>query len=376
MRKILFITTNDQTPWGGSEVLWYETALLFLKEKYAVGISIRDWLPIPKHINRLIAEGATIIERKTPKGNRTIIERVANKLFAKEPHSTYHKMLLAFKPSLIVICQGGNQDGLHWMEFCKNHQIPFMTIVQAATESWWPDTDKIEALRTGYKSALKCFFVSKANLNLTEIQIGSRLPLGKVINNPFNVNYHNNLHYPPLNGNYNLANVARHELQAKGQDVLFEVLSDPKWSNRSLTVSLYGSGIHTSHIKDLLNFFNLKNVIVKGYQDTTSIWQENHGLVLPSRFEGLPLALVEAMLCNRFGIVTDVSGNKEVIVDNVNGFVAAAPKAEYLDEAMERAWTRREEWMEIGLEAGTYIKTLVPENPINNFYNEILNAMP
>ena len=57
--------------------------------------------------------------------------------------------------------------------------------------------------------------------------------------------------------------------------------------------------------------------------------------MLPSRFEGLPLALVEAMLCPRPAVVTNVAGNTEVIEDGETGFVAAAPTAGHLDEAME-----------------------------------------
>ena len=38
-------------------------------------------------------------------------------------------------------------------------------------------------------------------------------------------------------------------------------------------------------------------------------------LVMPSRYEGLPIALVEAMLCSRPAVVTDVGGTKRTIVD-------------------------------------------------------------
>ena len=51
----------------------------------------------------------------------------------------------------------------------------------------------------------------------------------------------------------------------------------------------------------------------------------------------MPLSLVEAMLCRRPCIATDVGGNRELIRDGVNGFLAKAPTVESLDEAMNRA---------------------------------------
>jgi glycosyltransferase involved in cell wall biosynthesis len=87
--------------------------------------------------------------------------------------------------------------------------------------------------------------------------------------------------------------------------------------------------------------------------------------------EGLPLAIVEAMLCGRFCIVTDIAGNTELIEDNINGFVATAPKAECLDEAMERAWQTRESWREIGKEAYVSVRKVIPRDPIDKFMSEI-----
>ena len=81
------------------------------------------------------------------------------------------------------------------------------------------------------------------------------------------------------------------------------------------------------------------------------------------------------MLCGRLAIVTNVSGNAEVIIDNVNGFIAEAPNAVYLDAAMERAWKRKSEWKEIGQQAQNYIKTLVPEFPATVFLNDLLSKI-
>jgi glycosyltransferase involved in cell wall biosynthesis len=87
----------------------------------------------------------------------------------------------------------------------------------------------------------------------------------------------------------------------------------------------------------------------------------------------LPLALVEAMLCGRFGIVSNVSGNKEVFEDNISGFLAEAPKAEYFDAAMERAWIRKSDWETIGQLAKNKIQSLVPENPEIELYKMIVS---
>ena len=38
------------------------------------------------------------------------------------------------------------------------------------------------------------------------------------------------------------------------------------------------------------------------------IWAKNHILVMPSYYEGMPIALVEAMLSGRTAIVTDFQG--------------------------------------------------------------------
>ena len=76
-------------------------------------------------------------------------------------------------------------------------------------------------------------------------------------------------------------------------------------------------------------------------EDIEQLWTRHHALVLPSRFEGMPLSLVEAMLCGRPSIVTDVAGHRELVRDNVNGFLAKAPTVELLNEAMNRAWENR-----------------------------------
>src|SRR5262249_6902903 len=62
-------------------------------------------------------------------------------------------------------------------------------------------------------------------------------------------------------------------------------------------------------------------------------------------------ALVEAMLCGRPAVVTDIGGNAEWVSEPRNGFIAEAPSPSSFGAAMERAWQARESWNEKGLDA-------------------------
>jgi glycosyltransferase involved in cell wall biosynthesis len=107
-------------------------------------------------------------------------------------------------------------------------------------------------------------------------------------------------------------------------------------------------------------------------EDVHAIWQEHDALILPSRMEGTPLALIEAMLCSRTAIVTDVAGNGELIEDNVSGFLAKAPTEELLDEALERAWQRRGEMTALGRAARERVLEMVPADPVGDFGNRLV----
>ena len=64
--------------------------------------------------------------------------------------------------------------------------------------------------------------------------------------------------------------------------------------------------------------------------------------------EGMPLALVEAMLCGRIAVVTNVGGITEWIDHNINGFIAAEANAESFNKAMQQAFDRIDDWKTIG----------------------------
>jgi glycosyltransferase involved in cell wall biosynthesis len=285
--------------------------------------------------------------------------------------------LTARRPDLVVISQGDNYDGLHFGYLCRKLRIPYTLISQKATDHFWPPDKSRWYRRDIFRGAARCFFVSEHNRRLTEDQIGATLTNAEVVRNPYLVFANEPLPWPGREDEcLRLACVARLYVLDKGQDILLRVLAREKWKNRNLHVSFFGQGINAEALADLAARLAVRNVSFEGQtRDVPGIWKNHHALILPSRAEGLALALVEAMMCGRPAIVTKVGGNDEVLDDHVTGFLAAAPAEDPLDAALEEAWARKGELSEMGQRAALRIRELVSPNPAQDFADKLIEIV-
>ena len=136
-----------------------------------------------------------------------------------------------------------------------------------------------------------------------------------VIPNPIRVGLESPLAMPNTGEFVRMASVARLEVIWKGQDVLLETLADAKWGKRAWQLSLYGEGPDAEYLRDCARFFGLQDrVFFEGYErDVTKIWSRHHIKILPSRGEGMSLAMLKAMMCGRPVVATSVGGVAECI---------------------------------------------------------------
>lgn len=359
-------------PWGGSEELWSQAALRLHQAGHEVSASVVWWPQLSPKVTLLVEQGVKLYTRK-PQVRPSLAVRAWRRIQKRSGQTPDDFAWLARqKPDLAIIAQGGIGDGLDWMNFCRDARLPFASIVQCNWEGWWPTDKTNEVMAGAYRAAGKVFCVSHRNLELLEHQVGEPLPNGKVIWNPFIVPADLPPAWPKENGVWKLACVARLEPAAKGQDLLLQVLAQPKWRERPLEVNLFGKGSCEQNLKKLANRLQLKNIYFRGHvADVRQIWQENHLLVLPSRYEGLPLVLVEAMCCARPAVVTDIGGNAEICADGKTGFVAAAPALRFLEEALERAWHRRDDWQNMGKLARDRVDQIIPKDPVGDFCKQL-----
>lgn len=376
-KPLRFIFISSNAGWGGSEELWSAAAAVLAAAGHAVKVYKGDIDEDEPRIRRLRELSCTIRDLKRlpllPRPFFSLLSLVSySTSFAWQLARLWLGLASSRRPDLVVVSQGGNHDGLYLADLCRRAGVPYVLIMQKASDLYWPTDVRRERMRAMYTSARATYFVSQHNLELTEQQLGFVLPHASIVRNPFLVPWEPRGDWPDDRGGFRFACVGRLYPMEKGQDLLLRVLAREKWRKRPLSVTFYGSGDQRAGLEAMARHTRLTSVTFAGFvRDVAAIWTEHHGLILPSRCEGLPLVLVEAMLSGRVPIVTNIAGG-EVVDDGVTGFLAAAPTEDALDEAMERAWQRRDEWRSIGAAAATKIRTLVPADPAAVMAAELL----
>jgi len=369
--RFAFISTMFGWSWGGSEELWSQSATLLKRTGHEVQASIADWPPLSPKVTALRDLDIDIELRPTFRIGRA--RRVWNKLSFQNSRSIAR--LKQFKPDLVVISQGDYAGGFEWARICREAGIPYVIIVQCNSDLWWFETGRIDRAREAYAAASKVFCVSRSNRDQLNFQVGMQLTNTEVVWNPYCVPPEVAPAWPDESTGWRLACVARLDPSAKGHDLLLKTLARPEWRDRPVQLNCFGSGHYEDSLRRVSEMLGLKNVAFRGHvANIRSIWEENHMLVLPSRYEGLPLALVEAMWSGRPAVVTDVAGNTEMCVDNETGFVAPAPTVPLLADTLQRAWDRREDWQRMGQAARARAESQIPRDPIALFAEKLRNC--
>ena len=368
---ILFISTMEGDPWGGSEELWSRTAALLAKQGIPVGASVHGWPQLDRRIAELLRAGVDV----RPRPFKSSLFAGARRYISKEAKITFdvERSFGHSSPRLVVIANGFIVPPIELAEMCVAKGWPYTTIAQANSAAWWPRDEIAARFRKTLPLARRCFFVSASNRDLAQRQLGYAFENAEVIFNPINIE--RSLAIPwPSNSTENLlrmACVARLSAE-KGLDVLFDVLASPSWRARIWRLTLYGEGPIRDVLGRLVKTLELQDRIsFVGYVAVEKIWRENHVLIMPSRDEGLSLALVEAMWCARPVVTTNAGGNSEVIKDDVTGFVAEAAVSECLARTLERMWLQRARLQEMGKLAAASIREFVPDDPVGIFAKKL-----
>jgi glycosyltransferase involved in cell wall biosynthesis len=358
--KFLFVSSNAD--WGGSEYLWARTASVLQSLGHRCSAFVNY---DAAGLRRIMPAGIIPFKLRIPPGlSGSKINLDLDRVWRgsvrrmQPPRIAFHLKTHA-KPDLAVISQGSNYDGAGIACACIRRGIPFVLIAHKANEQHWIPDRWFSQSQEAYAKAARCFFVSERTRQVTELQLAQPVPRSEVVRNPFLVPWDDPSPWPSEDKGYEFASVARLLPLEKGQDILLSMMAETRWRERPVRLTFYGSGPCQQSLRAAASFLGLRNVAFAGEtDDVASIWKNNHLFLMPSRAEGLPIALVEAMLSNRVPVVTPLAA--EMVEDNQSGFISSGAS---FSETMERAWANRDRWPKIGIAAGDRARSLIPAEP-------------
>jgi glycosyltransferase involved in cell wall biosynthesis len=361
-------------PWGGSEELWSRAANVLLARGHDVAFNTLAWPATPAPLQKMIDRGASARFRKRWRMGRSLRSTLQKLRLTSRK---YRSWLERQQPDFVLVSFASHTDDPQIAQTCHAVGIPYAILLQAAGTHSWIDPRSIDSFRSAYEHAEKCYFVSYENRDVIEANLATQLPQAEIVDNPFNVDINAAPDWPSTNPYWKLACVARVNYSVKGQDLIPRVLRMPKWRRRPLQISIWGTD--NGNLKQLRQTIDNnklgRQITYRGVSsDIRQLWAEHHGLLLPSRAEGNSLSLIEAMICGRVPITTNVGRAGELIDNSESGFIAAAATVELIDEVLERAWQRRDDWQAMGQRAALAIRTRHSLHPAEDFADRLLEA--
>ena len=316
--KFGFYSCMNGMPWGGSEVLWQAAARRLQQENHSVTANYKWWPYKAFQLEQLEEHGGTVWRRQPPATRFSKRQLEALKSFFTRQGQA-KTWLESERPDAVMITLGYHPDRIDIADECIALGIPYAINVQCASSFFFIVGDRIDEYRRWYKNANRVFFVSEENQLNLQNNIAMKFENAEIIANPFNVPHDVDLPWPSPNPVFKLALVGRIHFQSKGHDLVVDVMKQPKWRNRNIQISFFGHDQgNKKQLEELIKLHGLeKQLIVETYRKhVTEIWEDHHALLLPSRYEGAPLVVIEAMLCNRIAIARDIGRNRVLIDDN------------------------------------------------------------
>lgn len=356
--------------WGGSEELWYAVAKETLKNGFNVDIVVFTNSPIHNKLLELQKKtNLYFINNLTPL-LPPLWKRIYFKVIGRPIEIRYanrFNFLKNIKYDCVLLSQGGATDIIYYEDlfnYFLQLETPFYILNHLVSESMFLNDIKRKQMRDLYTRSKQVFFVSDRNRSDFERRLILHLKNALILKNPVNVKRAGIIDWPQ-NEIAQMAVVARIDVNHKGHDLLLDVLSQQKWQVRRFKLNIYGTGPHLTYLQDLIDFYFLGNKVeLKNHaSNITGVWKENEILIVPSRTEGLPLTIVEAMLCGRPIVTTDVGDCAVMVEEGKTGWIAEAASFQHLDAALEKAWQARTQWRQAGIAAYEKAVKFVDPNP-------------
>jgi len=346
--RIAIISNVCGCSWAGSEEVWYRMALLALEKGHKVVACLHPDLHGARALVEFRRRGGEVLGWR--RGGVVRFQGISQRFF---PNFTDSKL---GNPDLILLSCGSLPaitfvPGL--MQYIEKTRAALAVLCLFNAESLAFSVHEREQVAGLLRRSAANIFVADQNRRQAVRQFGVNLDRASVFYGPLRERFKEPLPMPSLESGVIFSCVARLDLLWKGQDMLLEVLSGKIWREKQWSLRIYGSGADHAHLIGLVQHFGLEDrVKFTGFAERMQdIWRDSHVMLLPSRGEGTPLATLEAMMCGRPVVTTDVGGNSEVLKEGKTGWIAEGATPSSFSLALGRCWEARTTWVQMGEQA-------------------------
>jgi glycosyltransferase involved in cell wall biosynthesis len=360
---------------GGAEYLWLLAARQALRNGHRIAASVARSLPPERahsapqsspELDEIIRLGGKLFPRREY-SNPTLQRRIDRLIYP-------FRRLSATRPDVLVITHA------HAFDFCEMYgernldrltdggRIPYLINCQYNDDHTVAHAGYRDFARRMFDRAYKVVVISQHNLDAYRRQLALPLDNAALIYNPPNLADRSVVPWPAPHpdGVARFAFLGRLHCTHKGIELLLQALTLPVWADRKWRLTIYGKGPDREYLEAVTRTFRLTDrVTFAGHgADIRSVWAEQEVYVSPARGEGMPIALLEAMLCGRVAVATDTGIAREGLTDGETGFLAEGATPHSISNALDRAWAARDRWPEIGRRAHEAATRMAAPDPV------------
>jgi len=364
MPSVFFISLMAGTPWGGSEEIWYKTALLAQKHGWKVGCAVYHWKEKEKKMQSLKDNGAAICYFPNKgRAKRNLIERIQNKI-SKQKIKKVIPTLPVEKYDVVVVNMGAFENTTPaWRDFYKRLNR-YIVLYHNYKEHEVLKGAKKQAVQNWADNSLLNLFDARRIMEVLDKNSGIKISNGDVLLNPLSFPVPSSpSSFPPLqNGNYRFIMLAALELWRKAQDNLVKALSSEKWKQRNWTLHLYGDGKDRQKLQEVIQENGISDkIFLEGHTNDVKTALENaHLLFQITHIDAMPLVVVEAMAMARAVVVSKIGDMPRWVNEGENGWISSDASVEQIDITLEKAWQKKEQWKQIGENAFSVFQKKYP----------------
>lgn len=365
--------------WGGSEELWYRTALLLARRGANVACAVYDWNEKEERLQALQTAGCTVYRLPNKK---TITSRSLKKIYRKLKTKAQLNAAIKALPlqafDIVIVNQGGYEVYTSpWKNIYRRLRNYVLLFHNYNEHQVFSQKQKM-ILRNWVSNAAMNFFAAQRITGVLEEKLALSISRAAVLINPitFDSPAGATAYSPIQNGNYILGMFAALDTSRKAQDTLITLLAAPKWKERNWQLHLYGEGNDRQMLEALIDKSGLQEkVFLRGHTaDVAAALRQVHLVLQITNIDAMPLSVVEAMAMSRPLVVSRTGDMPLWVANGQNGWVCD-PTPASMDTTLEQAWQAKDRWEEMGRRSFFLFQQKFPRSPEEQFLQQLHKTM-